>query len=49
VVDVGHKLIRASSETPANVHDVQEAAKVPKRGPVYGDRGYDSNDLRDRL
>jgi IS5 family transposase len=52
VVDIDHKLIRASSVTPANVHDVQEAGlldKVPKRGPVYGDRGYDSNDLRDRL
>ena len=35
VADVGYKLIRASSVTPASVHDVQEAAglldKVPKK------------------
>ncbi len=53
VVDVRHKLIRAGSVTPANVHDVQEAAglldKVPKRGPVYGDRGYDSQELREGI
>ena len=53
VADVRHKLIRASSVTPANVHDVQESAglleQVPKRGPVYGDRGYDSKDLRRSL
>lgn len=53
VADVGHKLILASSVTPANVHDVQEAAglldKVPKRGPVYGDRGYDTQELREGI
>lgn len=53
VADVGHKLIRASSVTPANVHDVQAAAglldKVPRRGPVYGDRGYDSQELREGI
>ena len=53
VADVGYKLIRASSVTPASVHDVQEAAglldKVPKKGPVYGDRGYDSTELRNRI
>jgi IS5 family transposase len=35
------------------VHDVQEAAglldKVPRRGPVYGDRGYDSQELREGI
>ena len=53
VADVRHKLIRASSVTPASVHDVQEAAglldKVPKKGPVYGDRGYDSKELRNGI
>ena len=36
--------------TPAHVHDIQRAKtvveKVPKRCAVYGDRGYDSAELR---
>ena len=53
MVSTEHKLIDDSAVTPAHVHDLQRAKtvleKVPKRGAVYGDRGYDSAALRTHM